>query len=116
MVMGHPATLWQYLASFILYTLFAIGLIYLAYWYLRKNGGGLVPMGRKNGNGPLKLEVESTLVLEARKNLYVVRSGNERFLIATSMEGTQFLSRLDTTAGAEAPVAVADKPASGELP
>lgn len=97
MIQSGP-TIWHYLGSFILYTLVAIGFIYAAYWYARKNSGNLLGGARKPVNPKTKLEIESVLALEVRKNLYVVRSGNERFLIATSMEGTQFLSRLETTA------------------
>ena len=97
-------TLWHYLGSFILYTLLAIGFIYVAYWYARRHSGQwLLRHGKRPAAEAPRLEVESTLTLEARKNLYVIRSGGERFLIATSMEGTQFLSRLEP-AEAAAPV------------
>lgn len=106
-MLSHTGTLWQYLGSFILYTLFAIGMIYAAYWYMRKNGAGL--LAKKPTMAGRKLEIESVLSLEARKNLYVVKSGSERFLIATSMDGTQFLSRLESTgspAAVETPAAI----------
>lgn len=77
--------------------LFAIAVLYGAYFYLRKNPTAL-HFGKKGV--PLKenLQVESVLPLEARKNLYVIKSGSERFLIATSLEGTQFLSKLEPLA------------------
>jgi hypothetical protein len=95
--MEHSGSLLHYLGSFILYTLLAIGVIYAVYCYARKHSGNLF-LGMKKASDPkARLEIESVLALEARKNLYVVRSGHERFLVATSMEGTQFLSRLEST-------------------
>ena len=94
--MTHSGTLWHYLGSFILYTLLAIGFIYAAYWAARKHSGNLIPAITKNSRSKTRLEVESRLTLEARKNLYVIRSGHERFLVATSADGTQLLSRLET--------------------
>lgn len=90
---------WYYLGLFTAYTLGAVGLIYAVFWYLKKNGMNGLPMVKKSIQSQqgrvAPLSVESVLPLEARKNLYVVRSGDERFLIATTLEGTQFLSRLD---------------------
>lgn len=98
-MLSHTGILWQYLGNFILYTLLAIGMIYGAYWLMHKHGGNLLNMTKKqNPHAPTKLEIESTLALEARKNLYVVKAGHERFLLATTMEGTQFLSKLENPA------------------
>lgn len=87
----------RYLGSFI----FAIALIYALYFCLKKNPKLLTPnlLTLSGKRLPFKqsLEIESVLTLEARKNLYVVRAGNERFLLATSMEGTQFLSKLEAS-------------------
>lgn len=97
---GH--SLGHYLGSFTLYTLLAIGMIYGVFWYLKKNPQGLMKLARMTkGKTPLsslnkqELAIESSLPLEIRKNLYVIRSGQERFLVATSAEGTQFLARLE---------------------
>jgi flagellar biogenesis protein FliO len=105
--MAHSGSLLHYLGSFILYTLLAIGVIYAVYCYARKHSGNLFLGVKKSANPKARLEIESVLALEARKNLYVVRSGHERFLVATSMEGTQFLSRLES---ADAPAAQALRP------
>ena len=96
MLLSQTGTLWQYLGSFVLYTLLAIGMIYAAYFYTRKHAGNLPGFIRRPGMPKQKLEIESVLALEPRKNLYVVRSGHERFLLSTSMDGTQFLSRLES--------------------
>jgi flagellar biogenesis protein FliO len=98
-MLSHTGSLWHYLGSFILYTLLAIGAIYGAYWYARRATGSLIP-GLPNRKpveeDPLKLTIESTLALEPRKTLYVIRSGEERFLIAASGETTQILSKLES--------------------
>jgi len=108
---------WQYLGAFTGYTLFAIGLIYASFFYLRRNPA-LLAMLSKNptaffmsfakssskNSGQAKvapLAIETALPIEARKTLYIIRSGNERFLIATSAEGTQFLSKLAEESPAE---------------
>lgn len=87
----------RYLGSFI----FAIAVIYALYFCLKKNPKLLTPnlLTLTGKRLPFKqsLQIESVLTLEARKNLYVVRAGNERFLLATSMEGTQFLSKLEAS-------------------
>jgi flagellar biogenesis protein FliO len=101
------ATIWHYLASFALYTLLAVGVIYAAYFVIRRNPalGNLAGLQfpKSSAQSQQGLRVESILPLEARKNLYVVRSGQERFLIATSLEGTQLLSRLVDADEAEQP-------------
>jgi hypothetical protein len=99
-MLSHTGTLWHYLGSFIFYTLLAIGLIYGAYWYARKAPSGNILMGfgkKPDDNAVPKLTLESTLALEPRKTLYVVCSGNERFLIAASGETTQLVSKLENT-------------------
>lgn len=115
----HTGMLWQYLGSFTLYTLLAIGMIYAAYWYVRKASGNGFGLLGKSVHPKTKLEVESVLSLEPRKNLYVVRAGQERFLIATGAENTHMLSKLETdTALAMQPMAapVPEAPAAEEVP
>ena len=80
----------RYLGSFI----FAIGLIYALYYLIKKNPT-LLSISKNRVPFKQGLQVESYLPLEARKNLYIVRAGQERFLLATSLEGTQFLSKLE---------------------
>jgi len=102
--------LWHYLGSFFLYTMLSIGAIYATYVWLRKNPQGMnalmqlsqpgmpcMPKGQKK-----KLAIETILPLEPRKSLYIIRADHERFLVATSMEGTQFLARLENPAPEEA--------------
>jgi len=109
-MLSHTGTLWHYLGSFVFYTLATVGVIYGVYWYTRKNAGAAAAAAAaKAEEGQIKLELESTLALEPNKNLYVVRNGVERFLLVTSAEGTQLLSRLDNVpAPPEEVVAVAE--------
>ncbi len=96
-MLSHTGTLWQYLGSFILYTLLAIGLIYAVFCFTRSRAGSFLGLGTPVIKGRrAKLQIESILGLEPRKNLYVVRAGHERFLLATSIEETKLISRLDS--------------------
>lgn len=104
-MLSHTGTLWQYLGSFVLYTLGAVGLIYAAYWYARRS---IMPAASPSqADAPqFPLAIEATLGLEPHKTLYVIRSGDERFLISVSGESTQLLSKLETpiSANSEIPV------------
>lgn len=93
-MMNHTGALWQYLGTFVLYTLGAVGLIYGAYWYARRSSGLL--SGGSNTVDPQvpTLQVESSLPLDPRNTVYVIRSGSERFLIASGEE-TTLLSKLE---------------------
>lgn len=136
----HPQStslLWQYIGSFALYTLLAVGAIYMAFLYLKKNphllhslqqrqsqtpsAGRLSPLmnfWKKSlhskqqstlqqpslTEGSAELMVESAVTLELQKTLYVIRSGQERFLIATSDQGIQLLTPLEAAPPKPSPV------------
>jgi hypothetical protein len=108
---SHSA--WQFLGGFVLYTGAVIGVLLAASHYLRsrpellrrlqqrvasnqpamfRRPAGL--SGRQISSASARLEVEALLPLEPGKNVYVIRSEAERFLIATGPEGTQLISRL----------------------
>lgn len=116
----------HYLVGVLGYTALAIGVIYVMYYILKKNpqimNAGImrqqhakssIPLsissllkspsgsGAATG-GNLPLTVESRLTLESNKSLYIVRAGVERFLVATSMEGTQTIARLTDASEATA--------------
>ena len=78
-----------YLSNFIVYFCAMIGIIILALWVYQKFNINAV--GIKNNHS---LRVEDSLGLSARKTLYVIRNGNERFLIAADMERTTLISKL----------------------
>jgi len=77
-----------YLANFIVYFCAMIGIIILALFVYKKFNVGNA--GVKNRN----LCIEDALSLSARKTLYVIRNGNERFLIAADFERTTLISKL----------------------
>lgn len=108
-MLSHTGTLWQYLGSFVLYTLGAVALIYGAYWYARRSTTGFLPGAAATvpEEAEVPLVLEASLSLEPQKNLYIIRSGKERFLIAASGEATQLLSKLESVeTEAEAPVEI----------
>lgn len=95
-MLNHTGALWHYLGSFILYTLGAVALIYGAYWYARRSTRGALPDTVQHSQLQLPaLEIESVLALEPQKTLYVIRSGQERFLVSSSGDNTTLLSRLE---------------------
>jgi hypothetical protein len=97
-MLSHTGSLWQYLSSFLIYTLMTVGLIYGVYWYTRKASGKAVsaaPPPEPDEPTSESLLVESALPLEPQKTLYIIRSGSERFLISTTETSTQLLSRLE---------------------
>lgn len=77
-----------YLMSFIVYTAAMIGVIFLAVFVYKKFS--------YNGVSNSKfLNVEDCISLAPRKNLYVIKAGGERFLIASDAERTSLISKLD---------------------
>lgn len=77
-----------YLINFIVYTTAMIGIIFLAV-IVYKNFS-------YNGMSKSKfLNIEDCISLTPRKNLYVVKAGKERFLIASDPERTSLISKLN---------------------
>ena len=82
-----------YLAGFCVYTFAMIGIILVGFVVAKKCMYG-------NGSAKSKdkfLEVENSLVIEPKKTIYVLKAGNEKFLIASDMERTSFLTKLDSS-------------------
>jgi len=80
----------HYLFGFCVYTTAMIGLICIALFVFKKAIGGV--------NGVKKsdfLDIEESISLAPRKNLYVIKAGNEKFLIASDSERTSLISKLD---------------------
>lgn len=77
-----------YFMGFIVYTAAMIGVIFLAVVVYKKFSYTGVSKSKF-------LNVEDCINLAPRKNLYVVRAGNERFLIASDTERTNLISKLD---------------------
>ena len=79
-----------YVANFTVYTMAMIGLICFALFVYKKfSTYGM--FGKKSEF----LGVEDTISLAPRKNLYVVRAGQERFLVASDVDRTSLIAKLD---------------------
>ncbi|MEI8389976.1 MAG: flagellar biosynthetic protein FliO [bacterium] len=79
-----------YLTGFLVYTLAMLGVIFVGFVVVKKSFN--FNSGKQNHN---YLKVESSLSLEPRKNLYVIKAGKERFLISTGIEGCQFMTKIE---------------------
>lgn len=80
----------EYISNFIVYFLAMIGIIILALYVYKKFSISSFSTRRNNS-----LKVEDTLSLSPRKTLFVIRDGNERFLIAADLERTTLISKLE---------------------
>lgn len=83
-----------YLVNFSVYTMAMIGLIFFALMVYKKFSGDGFSCRKSDF-----LKVEEHLNIAPRKNLYVVRAGNERFLIAGDTDKTTLISKLNETEG-----------------
>lgn len=77
-----------YLLNFIVYTTAMIGVIFIALFVYKKFSFSSISKSKF-------LNVEDSISLAPRKNLYVIRAGNERFLVASDAERTSLISKLD---------------------
>ena len=87
--MGH------YLVNFAIYTMAMIGLICFALVVYKKFSLGAITTKRKG-----ILKIEDALGLSPRKTLYIIKAGEERFLISADIDRTNLISKLnlkDTT-------------------
>ena len=83
--MGH------YIASFLIYTMAMIGLIFFALFVYKKFSISCINTKQKG-----YLNLEDALSISPRKVLYIVKAGNERFLIASDTERTTLISKLNS--------------------
>lgn len=79
-----------YLINFIVYTMAMVGLLFIGVMVYKKTMLGNNSAQNLNG-----LKVENALNLSPRKTIYVVKAGNEKFLIAADTERTTFLAKLN---------------------
>ena len=79
-----------YLVHFLVYALAMVGMIGLCMFVFKKTMVNRQFSPKDNG-----LSVENALNLSQRKTLYVVKAGDERFLIAADAERTSFLAKLN---------------------
>ncbi len=80
-----------YVINFAVYTMAMLGLIFFALMVYKKTAG--FAGGGKNGGK--SLEIEEAMSIAPRKTLYVVRAGEERFLIASDVDKTSLIAKLD---------------------
>ncbi|MBQ3102113.1 flagellar biosynthetic protein FliO [bacterium] len=79
----------KYLITFSVYTLAMIGVIFIAF-VVWKNSLNFGPKNKQSS-----IIIEESLSLNPRKTLYVIRIKNERFLIASDIDKTTFLAKLE---------------------
>lgn len=80
----------SYLLTFTVYTTAMIGAIFLALFVYKK-----FSVTQSRISTSKFLEIEDCINLGVRKQLYVVRAGSEKFLLASDAERTTFLSKLN---------------------
>lgn len=78
-----------YLINFLVYSMAMVGLLFICLMVYKKTMGN----NRFSRNNE-EFSVENALNLSPRKTLYVIKTGNERFLIASDVERTTFLAKL----------------------
>ena len=76
-----------YLVNFLVYSMAMVGLLFVCLMVYKKT-----MLSNKCTNNCEKLTVENALNLSQRKTLYVIKAGDERFLIAADAERTAFLA------------------------
>ena len=76
-----------YFINFIVYTAAMVGVIFLAVYAYKK-------FAFTSSSQSRFLNVEDCISLAPRKNLYIVRAGSERFLIASDVDRTSLISKL----------------------
>lgn len=81
-----------YLVNFTVYTMAMLGLISFAVFVFKKFTDGTM-----RSNKSKFLNVEESMSLSPRKTLHVVRAGNERFLIASDIDRTTLISKLESS-------------------
>lgn len=86
-----------YLINFLVYSMAMVGLLFVCLMVYKKTMAN--NFSKKNSED---LTVENAMNLSARKTLYIVKAGNEKFLIASDAERTTFLARLNESGNANA--------------
>lgn len=79
-----------YLVNFTVYTMAMLGLISFAVFVFKKFTDGTMRSSKSK-----YLNLEETMSLSPRKSLHIVRAGNERFLIASDLDRTTLISKLE---------------------
>ncbi|HNW26164.1 MAG TPA: flagellar biosynthetic protein FliO [Candidatus Gastranaerophilaceae bacterium] len=98
-----------YLVNFSIYTMAMIGVIFIAL-FVFKFVSGTGSFSKKSGF----LNIEDSLNLSARKTLFVIRAGEQRFLVASDIDRTALISPLEEKSLTTEPNIRQDR--SSELP
>lgn len=85
-----------YLANFSIYTLAMVGIIFVALFIFKS-----VSSGRGFSKKSTFLKIEEAMNLSARKTVYVISAGEEKFLIASDVDKTSLIAKLG-----DAPVSI----------
>ncbi len=80
----------SYLTAFIFYTLAMVGILLIAFVVYKKFN---LPLKQDNRG---LITIVDSCPIGAKKTLLVVKIGNEKFLIASGLEHTTFLAKLDS--------------------
>ena len=80
-----------YIVNFGIYLMAMLGLIFFALMVYKKFAVG----GNLSKTLSSNLSVEETMTIGPRKTLYIVKAGEERFLIAGDVDKTTLISKLD---------------------
>lgn len=78
-----------YLINFSIYTMAMIGIIFLALFTFKAFSGGC--FSKKS----VLINIEDTMKLSTRKTLYVVSAQGEKFLIASDIDRTSLIAKLE---------------------
>jgi len=79
-----------YLVNFSIYTLAMVGIIFAALFVFKG-----VMTGRGFSKKSEFLNIQEVMNLTPRKTLYVIRAGEERFLLASDVDKTSLIAKLD---------------------
>ena len=79
----------HYLINFSIYTMAMIGLIMFALFVYKKCTGNIF------SNKTSSLDIIDTMQLSPRKSLYIIKAENEKFLIASDVDRTSLIAKLD---------------------
>ena len=86
-----------YLINFLVYSMAMVGLLFVCLMVYKKT-----MVNNRCSKNKNELDIENALNLSPRKTIYIVKAGNEKFLIASDAERTTFLAKLDASGKAPA--------------
>ena len=81
-----------YLINFLVHSMAMVGLLFVCLMVYKKT-----MVNNKCSKNKNELDIENALNLSPRKTIYIVKAGNEKFLIASDAERTTFLAKLDAS-------------------